>query len=87
MTIHQRHLQLLATEIYKTKNDLNPKFMGEVLLRRKSHIDMRGNDNLLVPIPRTNAYGIETIRYNGHKLWHSLPLEIKESHTLPLGGK
>ena len=33
-------------------------------------------------VPRTNAYGIETIRYTGHKLWQSLPLEIKESHTL-----
>ena len=26
--------------------------------------------------------GIGTIRYAGHKLWQSLPLEIKESHAL-----
>ena len=29
-TIHQRNLQLLATEIFKTKNELNPKIMEEI---------------------------------------------------------
>ena len=38
VTIHQKNLLLLTTEIYKTKNDLNPKFMGETLSRRTSHI-------------------------------------------------
>ena len=28
VTIHQRNLQLLATEIFKTKNELNPKIIG-----------------------------------------------------------
>ena len=27
MSIHQKNLQILATEIYKTKNDLGPKIM------------------------------------------------------------
>ena len=27
VTIHQRNLQLFATEIFKTKNELNPKIM------------------------------------------------------------
>ena len=26
---HQRHLQFLAIEIYKSKNKLNPNFMGK----------------------------------------------------------
>ena len=29
VTIHQKNLQLLATEIYKTKNDLGPKIMKD----------------------------------------------------------
>ena len=40
------------------------------------------NDFQSVPIPHTNKYGIETIRYTGLKLWNSLPVEIKESRTL-----
>ena len=82
VTIHQRNLQLLTTEIYKTKHDLNPKFMGEIFVEKNISYSLRCNYHLSVPIPRTNAYGIETIRYTGHKLWQSLPLEIEESHTL-----
>ena len=82
VTIHQRNLQLLTTEIYKTKHDLNPKFMGEIFVEKNISYNLRCNNHLSVPIPRTNAYCIETIRYTGHKLWQSLPLEIKESHTL-----
>ena len=82
VTIHQRNLQLLTTEIYKTKHDLNPKFMGEIFVEKNISYSLRCNNHLSVPIPRTNAYGIETIWYTGHKLWQSLPLEIKESHTL-----
>ena len=30
VTIHQRNLQLLATKIFKTKNELNLKIMEEI---------------------------------------------------------
>ena len=32
MSIHQRNLQLLLIEIYKTVNNLNPSFMAEVFV-------------------------------------------------------
>ena len=37
---HQRHLQFLATEIYKSKNKLNPIFMWNS--RNISHIHGEG---------------------------------------------
>ena len=70
VTVHHRNLQLLTTEIYETKHDLNPKFMGEIFVERT------------ISFPRTNAYGLKAIRYTAHKLWQSLPIETKESHTL-----
>ena len=82
VTIHQRNLQLLATEIYKTKHDLNPKFMGEIFVEKNIPYNLRGKNHLSVSIPRTNAYGMKAIRYTGHKLWQSLPLDIRESHTV-----
>ena len=30
VTIHTKNLQLLVTEIYKTRDDLNPSFMQEI---------------------------------------------------------
>ena len=82
VAIHLRNLQLLTTEIYKTKHDLNPKFMAEIFVERNISHNLRGNNHLSVPILRTNAYGLEAIRYTAHKLWQSLPLEIKASQTL-----
>ena len=78
VTVHQRNLQLPN----KTKDDLNPKCMGEILVERNMSYNLRGNNHLTVPIPHTNAYGLKEIRCTAHKLWQSLPLEIKESHTL-----
>ena len=80
VTVHQRNLQLLITEIYKTKHDLNPKFMGETFVERNISFNLRGNNHLTVPIPRTNAYDLKAIRYTAHKLKQSLPLEIKVSY-------
>ena len=80
VTIHQRNEQLLTTEIYRTKHDLNPKFMGEVFVEKNTSYSLRGNNHLSVPIPRTNAYGMKAIRCTGHKLWQSVPSEIKVSY-------
>ena len=66
VTIHQRNLQLLAKEIYKTKHHLNPKFMGEIFVEKNIPYKLRGKNPLSVSIPRTNAFGIMTIRYTGH---------------------
>ena len=62
--------------------DLNPKFMNEIFVEKKNSYILRGNNNLSVPIPHSNAYGIDTIRYTGFKLWNSLPMGIKVSNTL-----
>ena len=82
VAIHKSNLQLLTTEIYKTKHDLNPKFMDEIFVERNISHNLRGNNHLSVPILRTNSYGFKAIRYTAHKLWQSLPLEIKASQTL-----
>ena len=43
VTIHQRNLQLLATEIFKTKNELNPKIMEEIFTFKNVDYDLRNN--------------------------------------------
>ena len=32
LTVHQRNLQLLMIEIFKTKNNLNPTFMKDIFV-------------------------------------------------------
>ena len=82
--VHQRNLQLLLTEIYKTINNLNPSFMEEVFVTNAVPYNLRGSTNLVLPKARTNLYGIDTVRFVGQKLWENLPKEIKESKTLEI---
>ena len=85
VSAHQRNLQLLMIEIYKTKNSLNPSFVEDIFAERPNiPYDLRNNDGLLVPRANTTAHGIETIRYVGSRLWHILPSEAKESRTLEI---
>ena len=82
VSIHQRNLQYLMIEIYKTKHNLNPSFMSEIFETRNVHYDLRPKNNLCIPKARTTSYGIETVRYLGQKLWQTLPLRIRESESL-----
>ena len=52
VTIHHRNIQALATEIYKTLNDLNPLFMKEVFSLKAHRYPLR-TQNLIYPNPRT----------------------------------
>ena len=43
VTIHQRNLQLLATEIFKTINELNQKIMEEIFTLKNVDYNLRNN--------------------------------------------
>ena len=46
VTVHQRNLQFLTTEIYKIIHDLNPEVMGEIFVERNISYNLRGNNHL-----------------------------------------
>ena len=46
-TIHNRNIQLLATELFKVKNGLSPAFMNEIFVENAQHCyDLRKKVNL-----------------------------------------
>ena len=65
VSIHQRNLQYLMIELYKTKNNLNPSFMSEIVEARDVQYDLRCKNTLGIQSARTTSYGIETVRYLG----------------------
>ena len=67
VTIHQRNLQVLATEIFKAKNDL-PEIM-------KQFFELRRNVN-------TTHYGFQSIKYLAPKIWDLVPDQIKHCGSL-----
>ena len=80
--IHIRNLQLLMTEVYKTKWELNPSFMKEIFVEKRSSYGLRGCHDLLLPQVRTTCNGLETISFRGCRLWQALLNDIKQSETL-----
>ena len=81
VSIHQRNIQALALEIFKTKNDLNPNFMKNIFCPVNHNYNTR-NENLAHPNPRTVTYGLETFGYKANQIWNSLSNEIKSADDL-----
>ncbi len=83
-TIHQRNIQALALEIFKTKNSLNPVFMKDIFIERSNRYNLRGNRELETMNIRTVHHGEDTLRYLGSKIWQLVPDNIKISKSVEI---
>ena len=82
VTIHQRNLQLLATEIFKTKNELNPRVMEEILTFKDADYNLRNNSSLKISNLKTDYYGTESLTNLDAKICNHMPNEYKELKSL-----
>ena len=84
VSIHKRNLQLLMTEIYKTKSNIAPSFLTEIFIERNPPYDLRNKSIFQIPKSRTVRFGIQSIAFLGCKLWHGLSNEIKQSLNITI---
>ena len=82
VTIHQRNSQLLATEIFKTKNGLNPKIMEHIFTFKDVDYNLRNNTSLKVGNLKPVYYGTLSLTNLDVKIWNLLPNEYKELKSL-----
>ena len=82
VSVHQKNLQLLVIEIYKTKNRLNLPFMIEMFGDKEVPYQLRITSKLNLPKVRTTNYGTDTVRFMGQRVWAKLPIELKASSSL-----
>ena len=82
VSVHQHNLQYLMTEVYKTKNSLNPSFMRELFKQRDLQYNLRNKNTLEIPKVVRTSYGIETVQFIGQKLWQMLLPNVRESPSL-----
>ena len=80
--IHVKNLQLLMTEIYKTRPGWSPPFMKDIFAERNTGYNLRHGNDTQFPKVHTTTYGIETTSFLVHKLWSTLPNTIKQASTL-----
>ena len=76
LTIYQRNLQVLMTEIYKIVNGVAPPIMNSLFEFRSNEYNIRHFQVL----SRSASYGIETITYRA--LRAKLPSEYKLAASL-----
>ena len=81
ITFHQRNIQSLCLEIYKTTQNINPTFMNEIFTIKNQTYNTR-KQYLLYPNPHTVAYGLNTFGYRGSLIWSSLPKEIQNTNDI-----
>ena len=83
VTIHQRNLQVLVTEIFKVNNNLSPEIMKQVFdfpelcynFRFETSQFKRGNI-------KTTHHGIQYVRFLRPKIWGMVPENIKNCKSL-----
>ena len=80
--MHQRNLQLLMIEIFKTRNNLNPTFMKNIFAEGDNYHGLRNINHLQLQKVRTTIYGTENIQYRGCLSWSSLPSFLTDSSTI-----
>ena len=82
-TIHQRNIQTLAIEMFKTKNNECPAFMKNIFIEKKiGGYSLRGNNEFESMNIRTVHRGEDTLRFLGCKIWKILPENIKQSKSV-----
>ena len=75
-------LRLLAIEVYKCVNNLNPKYLNEMFTKKKCSYDFRDNSILERPKSNTTKYGLKSFRNYGAKIWNLLPNNYKSAVSL-----
>ena len=71
--VHQRNLEILATEIYKILNVLSPGIMQDLFEIKSNYYNIRN-----APAFSTRVrYGLQTISYIAPKIWNLLLKEMK----------
>ena len=82
VSIHQKNLQILATEIYKTKNDLGPKIMKDTFHFIQKPYNLRNDPELQRRKNRTVYFGTENISSLASKIWELMPSDIRSANSL-----
>ena len=79
VSIHQKQLRILATDVFKSLGDINSDFMKSYFTIKEKPYSL-----LLLKIPSTRfkRYGTNSIVFRACLVWNKLPLSVKQSQSL-----
>ena len=82
VTVHQRNLQMLATEMYKILNGISPDITQDIFETKSNYYNTRNAPVFSSRNIKTVRYGLETISYMPTRIWDLAPKETRQVTTL-----
>ena len=82
VSIYQRHLRFLVTEVYKSISYLNPKFMCSFFTHKEIPYNLRKGQVLPLPPARSTYYGTNSVHFRGSIIRSNLSSYIKSSRLV-----
>ena len=82
-TIHQKHLQFLMIEVFKSINHLNPELLWDLFCPKQQPYNLRNQMLVTLPSAKSTKYGTNSLVFRGSLLWNILPNTFKNANTLP----
>ena len=76
VSIHIRNLQVLATEIFKARNNLSPPILQNIFRTSEPTYSLRRDTIFESRRIQTQRYGIKSLTYLGPKIWSQLKSKI-----------
>ena len=84
VTIHERNLQVLATEIFKWTKNQAPQVMNDIFQHKSHRYNLRHGTDLRGKNARTNRYGTESISFIAPEIWKQVPDDLREIDSVAL---
>ena len=81
-TLELNRLRVMCTEIYKILNGIAPSYIQSLFVMNQYRYSSRQPLRLHLPRVNQSTYDLNSFRYEGAKLWNSLPQDIKSSENL-----
>ena len=82
VSIHQRHLWFLVTEIFKNISQINPEFMWSFFKQKRLFWNLRKGPILNLPSTQSTYYGANAIHFRGSLMWNNLPAKVKSINSV-----
>ena len=82
MSIHQKNLQVLATEIFKVKLNISPDILKELLSFNVRNYNLRSQSTLKRIKTNSVYFGSESLSSLAPKIWDLVPDSFKNENSL-----
>ena len=81
--VHHRHLQILATEIYKFKNNLGPEIINDIFEGCPRNYNLRKDKIITTRCLKSVYNGTGTVSFRAQNIWDITPEDLKKASSLP----